>query len=90
MQRDLFRRLLGISLTHKVDIERVLTFPLTPVPRSMCHTDGSICKTDKSQLLKLIEKKIDDNVDKPPPCFNVVIRWFVHATLNERSTCNLR
>uniref|UniRef100_A0A2H1WQX5 SFRICE_024036 n=1 Tax=Spodoptera frugiperda TaxID=7108 RepID=A0A2H1WQX5_SPOFR len=73
LQRDLFGRMLGISLTHKVDIKRVLTFPLTPVPTSMCHTDGSICKTDKSQLMKLIEKKIGDNVDRPPPCFDLAI-----------------
>lgn len=65
--------MLGISLTHKVDIEKVLTFPLTPVPTSMCHADGSICKTDKSQLVRLIEKKIGDNVDKPPLCFNIAI-----------------
>ena len=61
MQRDLFGRMLGISLTHKVDIEKVLTFPLTPIPTSMCHPDGSICETDKSQLSKLIEKKLGKN-----------------------------
>lgn len=40
MQRDLFGRLLGISMTNKVDIEKVLGFPLTPLPTSMCHADG--------------------------------------------------
>lgn len=39
----------------------------------MCHADGSNCKTDKSQLVKLIEKKIGDNVGKPPSCFNIAI-----------------
>ncbi|GFV19510.1 uncharacterized protein TNCV_3664421 [Trichonephila clavipes] len=24
----------------------------------MCHTDGSICKTDKAQLIKVFEKKV--------------------------------
>ncbi|GFX11449.1 hypothetical protein TNCV_2818831 [Trichonephila clavipes] len=57
MQRDLFGRLLGISMTNKVDIEKVLGFPLTPIPTSMCHADGSICKTDKAQLIKVLEKK---------------------------------
>ncbi|GFY02176.1 uncharacterized protein TNCV_5100371 [Trichonephila clavipes] len=51
MQRDLFGRLLDISMTNKVDIEKVLGFP------SMCHADGSICKTDKAQLIKVFEKK---------------------------------
>ncbi|GFW09595.1 hypothetical protein TNCV_3997011 [Trichonephila clavipes] len=58
MQRDLFGRLLGISMTNKVDIEKVLAFPLTSIPTSMCHTDGSICKTDKAQLIKVFEKKV--------------------------------
>ncbi|GFS64407.1 uncharacterized protein TNCV_3955781 [Trichonephila clavipes] len=57
MQRDLFGRLLGISMTNKVDIEKVLRFPLTSIPTSMCHTGGSICKTDKAQLIKVFEKK---------------------------------
>ncbi|KAG5868788.1 hypothetical protein JTB14_001697 [Gonioctena quinquepunctata] len=39
----------------------------------MCHADGSICKTNKSQSVKLIEKKIGDNVDKPPLCFDIAI-----------------
>ncbi|OXU16360.1 hypothetical protein TSAR_013367, partial [Trichomalopsis sarcophagae] len=34
----------------KTDIEKILTFPLTPVPISLCHLDGSICKTEKSAL----------------------------------------
>ena len=42
MQRDLFGRLLGISLNEKIDIKKVLTFPLTPVPLSLCHIDGTI------------------------------------------------
>ncbi|GFV95586.1 hypothetical protein TNCV_4575871 [Trichonephila clavipes] len=41
MQRDLFGRLIGISMTNKVDVEKVLGFPLMPIPTSMYHTyDG--------------------------------------------------
>lgn len=57
MQRNLFGRMLGISLSHKVNVEKVLTYPLTPVPTSMCHADGTMYKTDKSQLIKIFEKK---------------------------------
>ncbi|CAH2015292.1 unnamed protein product [Acanthoscelides obtectus] len=73
MQRDLFGRMLGISLTHKVDIEKVLSFPLTPMPTSMCHPDGSICKTDKAQLTKLIEKKLETAIDQQPSSFDISI-----------------
>lgn len=39
MQRDLFGQLLCISLKKSLDIGKVLTYPLTPVPLSMCHID---------------------------------------------------
>lgn len=38
LQRDLFRRLLGICLQQNVDIEKVLEYPLTPIPLSLCQT----------------------------------------------------
>lgn len=52
LHRDLFGRLLGISLQQNVVIEKVLKYPLTPVPLSLCHMDGTINKTDKSKLVK--------------------------------------
>jgi len=72
IQRDLFGRLLGISITNKVDIEKVLGFPLTPVPTSMCHLDGSICKTNKAQLVKLFEKKVS-TANQQSICFDISI-----------------
>ncbi|CAH1111428.1 unnamed protein product [Psylliodes chrysocephalus] len=73
MQRDIFGRMLGISLGHKVDIEKVLAFPLTPLPTSMCHADGTICKTDKAQLVKIFEKTMEDNINEHPLCFDITI-----------------
>ena len=35
-----------------------MTYPLTPVPFSLCHIDGSINKTDKSVLTKILENSI--------------------------------
>lgn len=57
LQRDLFGRMLAISMNENTNIEKILTYPLTPVPMSMCHLDGSIFKTVKSVLLKCLEKK---------------------------------
>ena len=45
IQRDLFGRMLGISINYKIDIidiARILSYPITPVP--LCHFDGAICK----------------------------------------------
>lgn len=54
--------MLAISMNENTNIEKILTYPLTPVPMSMCHLDGSIFKTDKSALLKLLEKEVQSTV----------------------------
>lgn len=72
LHRDLFGRLLGISLQQNVDIEKVLEYPLTPVPLSLCHMDGTINKTDKSKLVKpLIDR--ENIVESIPKELDVVI-----------------
>lgn len=35
-----------------------MTYPLTPVPFSLCHIDGNINKTNKSVLTKILETSI--------------------------------
>lgn len=58
LQRDLFGQLLAIALEKKIDISKVLTYPLTSIPLSLCHPDASINKTNKSVLLHILEKGI--------------------------------
>lgn len=58
LQRDLFGRLLGISLDAKVDMAKILEYPLTPVPLSICHLDGTINKTVKSALTAALERQV--------------------------------
>ncbi|KAJ8677787.1 hypothetical protein QAD02_013574 [Eretmocerus hayati] len=48
IQRDLFGRLLAISLKKNLDFRKVLTHPLTPVPLSLCHMDGAIFTKKKA------------------------------------------
>ncbi|CAH0563075.1 unnamed protein product [Brassicogethes aeneus] len=71
MQRDLFGRLLALSLKKKIDLAKVLTYPLTPMPMSLCHVDGTICKTDKSTLMKTLTNEVDDNSE--PQYVDVII-----------------
>lgn len=61
MQRDLFGHLLAVSLEKKIDLAKILTYPLTPMPMPWCHVDGAICKTNKSTLMKALVKEVDDN-----------------------------
>ncbi|XP_047992980.1 uncharacterized protein LOC125231567 [Leguminivora glycinivorella] len=71
MQRDLFGRMLGLSLDHKIDMEKMLCYPITPLPMSMCHLDGSVHKTDKSAIVKCLEKLYD--CTETPKTLDVVI-----------------
>lgn len=64
--------MLGISLEKQVDILETLKYPLTPVPTSMCHLDGTMYKTDKSTLMKILEEKISE-ANVPPELPDVVI-----------------
>lgn len=59
MQRDLFG-ILGLSMNYRwtrIDLKRILLF-ITPIPMSMCQLDGSIRKTNKSIITKILEKKL--------------------------------
>lgn len=58
MQRDLFGRILGISIDYKIDVAKILSYPITPMPLSMCYIDGAICNTQKSTLMKSLEKDV--------------------------------
>ncbi|KYN03439.1 hypothetical protein ALC62_05715 [Cyphomyrmex costatus] len=74
MQRDLFGQLLHISLKKELDLHKVLAYPLTPVPLSLCHLDGSICKTQKSALMTLLEKYVNSKpLHTDPQYTNVMI-----------------
>jgi hypothetical protein len=59
--RDLFGRLLLISTMAKIDLKKVFEFPLTPVPLSLSHTDGSLNTTDKSKLMHKLESMQTDH-----------------------------
>lgn len=48
-------RMLCIALENKVDMANVLTYPLTPVPPSLCHFDGLMQKTDQVKLSNHLE-----------------------------------
>ena len=40
--RDLFGRMLALSLERKINIGDVSSYPLTPPPGTFCHDDGTI------------------------------------------------
>ena len=70
MERDLFGSILFLALQRKIDMGEVLKYPLTPVPLSLCHIDGTMQKTQKSTLMTEIEKR---TIMTDPMSVNVTI-----------------
>ena len=64
MVRDLFGSILFLSLQHKIDMEEVLSYPLTPIPLPLCHVDSLKQTTPKVKLLYKLESCIPN--DMPP------------------------
>ena len=68
--RGLFGSILFLSLERKVDMAEVLSYPLTPVPLSLSHVDGTMLKTKKSTLTSVLEMKV---ITRPPDIVNETV-----------------
>lgn len=54
MERDMFGRLLMLSMKNKIDMAVVFQYPLTPVPLVFGQIDGTVNTTAKSTMIKSI------------------------------------
>ena len=59
--RDMLGRIAVIATKKTVDLEFLLTYPLTSVPLSLCRTDGTMVHTDKSALFSMLEEKVQEH-----------------------------
>lgn len=82
IQRDLFGRMLGISMDHKIDVMKMLSYPLTPVTLAFCHLDGAIYKTVKSVLAKALESSIEHDTPVSSDVY-VVYGFFILHSMKE-------
>ena len=57
VNRQILAKLLALSAKHNqpIDFEYALTFPLTPIPLSLAHPDGTRRTTPKSALMKVFD-----------------------------------
>lgn len=60
---SLMGRLVVLATNKEIDLQHILTYPLTPVPLTMCNADGVMAKTDKSTLFRKLE---EFSKSKPP------------------------
>ena len=56
-QRNIFGQLLVLSQENNIDLQKVLEYPLGPVPWSLATADGMPIKTDKAVLMHNLEKE---------------------------------
>ena len=69
-ERNLFGQLLMLSEKNNISLEKLLCYPLSPVPWALATADGLPVKTDKAKLMHLLEAgvtsplapKVDDSV----------------------------
>ena len=54
-QRNIFGELLMLSTDHELDLQKVLAYPLSPIPWALATPDGLLTKTDKSVLMHKLE-----------------------------------
>jgi hypothetical protein len=61
-----FRRALALAnVREEVSVEKVLAYPVGPIPTAIFHDDGSMRKCCKSDLIHLLEKEISTSFILP-------------------------
>ncbi|CAH1108434.1 unnamed protein product [Psylliodes chrysocephalus] len=75
--------MLGLSMNHSIDFEKILCYPVIPIPMSLYHLDGTICKTEKSAIVAVFEKQHQQG--DTPVIFDVVLvdGFFLLHTLRD-------
>ena len=82
--RDLFGRLLYLALTQEFDLGKVLSYPLLPVPLSLCQITGDMNKTSKCKLMDVLEAEGTCNAEPTE-----VDAYLVDAMFSIRTLLNL-
>ena len=61
-ERNLLGQLLILSQSNDISFDKLFQFSLSPVPWSLGTADGCLAKTDKSQLMHVIEQEFKHDV----------------------------
>lgn len=67
--RNMFARLLVAIKSRNINLQEVFKFCLGPISYPLASADGSLAKTNKAMLLKVIEQEVPNNnhvIDTPP------------------------
>ena len=75
VQRNLSGQLLVLSLEHEIDIQKVLCYPLSPVPWSLSTSNGLPLKTNKATLLHKLQSPgclLSEDITRLPGTVHVI------------------
>ena len=64
----LFRRLLSVAKHRDIDMRKVLSFELSPVPPAFFHSDGTMRKATKLDLAHKLEENVQQETDLKSKC----------------------
>jgi hypothetical protein len=56
-ERNVLGNILVLSQKYEISLEKLFCYPLGPIPWSLATADGSLVKTDKAQLMHVLEDK---------------------------------
>ena len=71
-ERNVFGQLVLLAVESDIDLQRVLSFPLGPMPWPLSTADGTPVKTDKAKLLHLLAKDVQ-TAERPSRDSNIYI-----------------
>jgi len=63
-ERNFLGQLLILSTSNDINFDKLLDYQLSPIPWSLATADGCFVKTDKSQLMHLLEDKTSSGVSQ--------------------------
>lgn len=86
MERDIFGRLLAISIKKKINLEHCLTFRLAPMPPALFSYTGEMLKIPKSTFANNLKSQMEMveptniNVEIIDGFLLFVLNWKLNAT----------
>jgi hypothetical protein len=65
-ERNLLGRLLVLSQSNAINLDKLFKYPLAPIPWALATADGTFVKTDKAQLMHLLELESTEKITELP------------------------
>ena len=56
--RNIFGHIIVVAQTRKLEMKKVLNYPLGPIPGALANADGSLRKTDKAKFMNDIAQNV--------------------------------